>query len=329
MTVLAIARNAFLESIRQPIFGLLVLAGIAALVLNVNLAAFTLDDDDKLLVDLGLSTLFLCGLLLAAFTATSVLTREIDNRTVVTVVSKPVPRPAVVAGKYLGVAAALAVGFWSLAVVFLLTVRHRVPAGDGAEVAFDLPVLLAGTAGIAGAVLVAAAANYLHGRPFSSVFAVVNAITATGALLAAWSLDRNWTPTNPATQWEPQVMIAVAMVFEAILVLAAVAIAASTRLGQVMTLMTCVGVFLGGLVSEYFLGTIVEEGWRGPAWSRWLAWPVYAALPNMQFFWPADALTQRHAITPGHFGTVSLYAAAMIVALLSLAVALFQQRDVG
>ena len=63
MSLVAIARNACVESLRQPVFVVLLLGGILALVLNVNLAAFTLDSDDKLLVDLGLSTLFLTGLL--------------------------------------------------------------------------------------------------------------------------------------------------------------------------------------------------------------------------------------------------------------------------
>ncbi len=329
MTVLTIAHNAFLESIRQPIFGVLLLTGMLAMVFNVNLAAFTLEDDNKILVDLGLSTLFVCGLLLAAFTATSVLTREIENRTVVTVVSKPVARPAVVVGKYLGVATALAIGFWSLAVVFLLTVRHRVPSSDRLDTGFDGPVLVAGLTATVAAVLLAATANYLRGRPFSSVFVATNAIAATAALAVAWSLDKSWRLQNPTTEWNPQLMIAVALVFEAIMLLAAVAIAASTRLGQVMTLMVCVGVFLGGLVTEYFLGTVVGDAWTGPAWTRWLAWPVYAAWPNMQFFWQADALTQGNEISLAHLGSVSLYAAAMIVAFLSLAVLVFQQRDVG
>jgi ABC-2 type transport system permease protein len=142
MTLLAIARNAFLESIRQPIFAVLLIVGILAMVLNVNLAAFTLEDDNKLLIDLGLSTLFLAGLLLAAFTATGVLTREIENKTVLTVVSKPVPRAAVVAGKYLGVAGAITLAYWVLAVVFLLAVRHRVQAGVRMDETFDLPVLV-------------------------------------------------------------------------------------------------------------------------------------------------------------------------------------------
>ncbi len=324
-----IAWNACLESIRRPVFGVLLLAGMLALVLNVGLAAFTLDDDNKILVDLGLSTLFLCGLLLAACTATTVLTREIENRTVLTVVSKPVPRPAVVVGKYLGVAAALTAGFWTLTVAFLLTLRHRVPVGDEQTVAVDAPVLVFGLLALALAVTLAAAANYLGGRPFTSTFVAALVATATAALVGVWCLDRGWRLQNPLGEWDAQVMIAVALVFEAVLLLAAVAIAASTRLGGVMTLLVCAGVFLAGLVSEYFLGSLLAGETAGAAWVRWLVWPVYAALPNMQFFWAADALTQGQPLTLGDLAGVSLYAAAMIAAFISLAVALFQCRDVG
>lgn len=325
MTVFTIARNALLESIRQPIFTVLLVGGMLALVLNVSLAAFTLDDDNKILVDLGLSTLFVVGLLLAAFTATSVLSREIDNRTVVTVVSKPVPRPAVVVGKYLGVAAALTAGFWSLAAVFLLTVRHRVAGGGPVDASFDGPVLVFGLLGTLAAVLVAASANYLRGRPFGSGFIAAQAVAMAVAVLAAWSFDKGWRPQSPLVEWSPQLMIAVGLVFEAVLVLAAVAIAASTRLGQTITLLVCVAVFLTGLVSEYFLGTFVAgHGHRG-----WVVWPIYAAVPNLQFFWSADALTQGQPLSATHFGSVSLYALAMIIAILSLAVLLFQRRDVG
>ncbi|MFM7137853.1 MAG: hypothetical protein ACKO1M_12425 [Planctomycetota bacterium] len=327
--MLTIARNAFLESIRQPVFSVLVLAGMSALVLNVSLAAFTLDDDNKILVDLGLSTLFICGLLLAASTATTVLSRELENRTVLTVVSKPVPRPAVVVGKYLGVVAALVLGFWTLTAVFLLTVRNRVPASDQRAGDWDPPVLVLGLAAVAAAVAVAAAANYLRGRPFSSGFVTLQAVTATLAVMGVWCLDRGWRFQNPMLEWNSQLMIAVALVFEAVLVLAAVAVAASTLLGGVMTLLACMLVFLVGLVSEYFLGTITVGQGPTATWSRWLVWPVYAAVPNMQFFWAADALTQGHALSLTHLAQVSLYAACMIAALISLAVALFQCRDVG
>jgi hypothetical protein len=54
-----------------------------------------------------------------------------------------------------------------------------------------------------------------------------------------------------------------------------------------------------------------------------------AIVPNLQLFWPADALTQGHAIPVWHLGWLAAYAAALVTAALSLAVLLFQSRDVG
>ena len=72
--------------------------GWAGTALNL-LAGFTMEDDQRMMIDLGLSTILLCGTLLAAFIATNVLNREIQNRTVLTVISKPVSRPVFVLGK--------------------------------------------------------------------------------------------------------------------------------------------------------------------------------------------------------------------------------------
>lgn len=324
MPSLAIAKNALLESIRQPVFVVLLVAGSLALILNVNLAAFTLEDDNKLLVDLGLSTLLIAGLLMAAFTATSVLSREIDSRTVLTVVSKPVSRASVVVGKYFGVAAALGLGFWTLSVIFLLTVRHRVQSSARIADTFDLPVLVMGLLFATLALAVAGLANYLYRRPFPSVYAVSMAIGMTVALGIVSCVDRTWGFQHPLTDWDPQLMIALALVFQAILVLAAVAVAASTRLGQVSTLLVCSAVFLAGLVSEYVVSMLLGEPPTGG-----LVGAFAAAVPNLQFFWPADAITQGHPISLAYLGMVTLYAVSLVAACISLAVLLFQRRDVG
>ena len=64
--------------------------------------------------------------LLAAFIATNVLNREIENRTVLTVIAKPVSRPLFVVGKFLGVAGALALATIYMGCVFLLVEMHGV-----------------------------------------------------------------------------------------------------------------------------------------------------------------------------------------------------------
>lgn len=326
MAFLTIAKNGFLESIRQPVYVVVLLGGILAMVLNVNLAAFSLGQDDKLLVDLGLSTLFITGLLLAAFTASSVMAKEIENKTVLTVVSKPVPRWSLVIGKYLGVCGAIMLAYWVLGSVFLLAVRHRVQAGVGRGEVFDGPVLTFGILAGLTAIGVAGLLNYLYRRPFPSTMAVCLGIAFTIAIGIVSFVDREWEPQDPLTDFKPQLLIGMAMVLQAILVLSAVAVAASTRVGQVITLVICVGIFLTGLVSEFFLSGSLRPD-AGPL-ERLLA-PFYLAVPNLQFFWPADALTQGHDITAGHFGAVSLYGLCMVAALLAFAVLLFQRRDVG
>jgi ABC-2 type transport system permease protein len=321
MILLTLARNAFLESIRQPIHTVIICGALLALVLNVNLAGFTLDDDNKLLVDLGLSTLFLAGLLLAAFTATGVLSREIENKTVITVVSKPVPRPLIVLGKFLGVAGSIAIAYWLLAVVFLLTVRHKVQTSVRDEDIFDGPVLTFGLLAAAAAFGLAGLANYLYRYSFPATFAVLGAAAVTVAVGFVACVNRFWELQDPRTDFNGQLMIGLVMVFEGIVVLTAIAIAASTRLGQIPTLTLCFGVFLVGLVGEFFVSLAAARG----EWIR----QAGAVIPNLQFFWPADAITQGSEITMGYLGLVSLYAACMVGAVMALAVLLFQTRDVG
>ena len=95
--LLAILRNTFLESIRQPVVLVVCVAATIFVVLSNPFSAWTMQEDQRMFLDIGLSTVFLATAVLASFLATNVLAREIENRTVLTVVSKPVPRPVSVA----------------------------------------------------------------------------------------------------------------------------------------------------------------------------------------------------------------------------------------
>ena len=137
----------FVETIRQPIYSVILLVTALLLILNVSLAGYTFEDDDKLLLDLGLSTLLLSGLFLSAFSAAGVLSREIENKTVLTVISKPISRPLFILGKFAGLMAALVVAFYLSFLVFLLAQRqspHQLQhlIDLVADVAYRLGVLL-------------------------------------------------------------------------------------------------------------------------------------------------------------------------------------------
>ncbi len=337
--ILTISRNTFTESIRQPVFVVLLVVAAFALLLNPQLAAYTMDDDNKMMIDMGMSILLSAGLLIAAFTATGVVSEEVEKKTVLTVVSKPVSRPVFVVSKYLGVAAALTLAFWILSIVFLFTVRHGVMQTAGDQ--FDMPVITLGLAAWVMALVLAAGGNYLYHWVFTSVFVKSLAAMLTLAILLVLLIGPGWTLQGIGYEFsheghwpDGQLLIVMLLVFEAVMLLTAVAIAASTRLGQVMTLLICVGVFFLGLVSETMLGPASKAATSDAtglgAGVGWLIGRVtYWALPNLQFLWLVDALPRDLHVPMSHVGWLTAYAGLQIAAVLCLAVALFQTREVG
>ncbi len=317
--ILTITRNTFIESIRQPIFVVVMLIATAGMLLNPQLSAYTLENDNKLLIDMGLSTLFIVGLFLAAFTATGVVSSEIENKTALTVISKPVSRPVFIVGKYFGVSSAIALAYWTLTVIYLLTVRHQVM--QTASDQFDGPVIIFGLGFGLLAIIVATLGNYFYNWVFTSAVTRLLGVFLTIGYLLVLMIDKHWDIQSPLTDLNIQLMIGLLLVFFAVAVICSVAIVASTRLGQMMTLMICLGVFLMGLMSQNILGTWANDYWWADV--------IYRVTPNLQFLWPADAISQEHDFTGTYVLLATSYSALMILSMLGLAVALFQSREIG
>ncbi len=318
--MLSIAGNTFVETIRQPIYGVLLLTTTLLLILNIFLAGFTLSDDNKLLMDLGLSTMLLGGLFLAAFSATGILTREIENKTVLTIISKPISRPVFLTGKYLGLFGAQFVAFYITFLIFVLTMHHRVLQMSSDP--WDWPAIILGAGSGILAILLAGAANYFYGKEFCSTsVALVVPFLTVGTLVTAL-FDRQWgrAPFLHAFAGG-HLVVAALMVLLAIMIIAAVALAASTRFGQIMTLMICVVVLMAGFLTDWVLGQYQHESA--------VAAFFYHVIPNINFFWVADALTAGNGVPFSYVLYTTIYALLFVVAILMVGVALFQRREVG
>ena len=339
--LLAIARNPLFESIRQPILLVVLVVCTILVILSNPFSAYTLQDDQRMFVDIGLSTIFIGGAILAAFVASNVLTREIDNRTVLTVVSKPVARPVFVIGKYLGVAGAQVLVIAFLALVFMMVEIHGVQ--QTVTTPYHLPVILLGFGAVLLAIGVGVWCNFFYDYVFSSTFIVVG----TPLLLIAYGitlpLAADFSPQPIGMQFEGNLWVAVAVLFLGELVLTSIALAASTRLGQVLTLVTTIGFFMLGLLSDWLIArriirineieaAVTEAG--GEIGTElvvqgWLLEAAYAIVPNFQVFWLADAITQDADIPFEYLAWTVPYGLVLIVVALSMAVMLFQRREVG
>ncbi|MHC4428635.1 MAG: ABC transporter permease [Planctomycetota bacterium] len=254
---LAITRNSFFESIRQPILLVVLLVAALGLVFSNLLAGFTMEDDQRMMIDLGLSTVFLSGALLAAFIATNVLNREIENKTALTVIAKPVSRPVFVLGKFLGVAGALVVATMLLAFVFALVELHGVR--QTVRDPYHQPVLWFGIVAAFLGIGIGVWCNYFYGTVFSSSVIVITTPLLGLGYLFSLMFDHDFDPQPMALSFNGQLWLAVVAVVLAILVLTAIAIAASTRLGQVMTLCVTLGIFVAGLLSDWVLGRHLDS----------------------------------------------------------------------
>lgn len=107
-----------------PVVYVIVIGSAVLLAIIGQLPRFTLSiyDDIAMLKDLAIATATLCGVLVAIFGAVHAITAEIENWTVVTVLSKPVRRWEFVVGKFVGLALAITLLFAVLTVVYTLLV---------------------------------------------------------------------------------------------------------------------------------------------------------------------------------------------------------------
>ena len=383
--LITIAFNTFKETLRQPIYAVIIVAALLLLLVSPSLAMYTMSDDNKLLREIGLSTLFLTSLFVAIFSASGAVSHEVEAKTIATVLSKPVQRPIFILAKFLGVGGAVALAHYVCTVALLMAIRHGVM--ETVNDPHDPTVITLAIAIPAVTVILSAFFNYTYDWKFSATAIVVGAVLATAGLVFLVLIDSQWR-FNPAGNKINSVDIyGSALLLLAALVIAALAVALSARFNIVVTLAGCVLVFLLGLISDYALGRYTQArpdaltllDWLGPAallgtaaglicarlsrlavllggcglivvhagefcahfvlghtakaavGAQFWTWAKIGRflVPNLQVFWISDAIYEESGVPARYIVISALYAICYATAILALAVAIFQKRQVG
>ena len=131
-----IARAATKEALRQPVFALLMSLALIMLVLNTFVPFFSLGDDVKMLEICGLATILISGMLLAIWTSSMSIADEIEGKTAMTLLSKPINRRQFIIGKFLGIQAAVLILVLPIVAVFWGLIVYKV-LYDAREGALD------------------------------------------------------------------------------------------------------------------------------------------------------------------------------------------------
>jgi ABC-type transport system involved in multi-copper enzyme maturation permease subunit len=128
------------EAIRQPLFLVLLIVGALAITLSTFLPYYTFGEDIKMLKDVGLAAILLLSLFLAMVTASNSIAEDIEHRTAITLLSKPINRRQFIVGKFLGINMSVALMFLILGLFYCAMVYYKV-AYDARESAKQPPTL--------------------------------------------------------------------------------------------------------------------------------------------------------------------------------------------
>jgi ABC-2 family transporter protein len=122
-----IVRHTFLEAIVQPIFTLLMGIGAAILLIYGMLPFFTLGEDTVMYKSVGLDVILLLVLIVTLFATSKSIHEEIEDRTMLTLMSKPIYKWEVLVGKYLGIILSSLLGVVILGSVMVALTCYRIP----------------------------------------------------------------------------------------------------------------------------------------------------------------------------------------------------------
>lgn len=117
-----IALNTFRENLRDKIlYNLLLFAGLL-IAASMLLSSLSMGEQEKIVTDMGLAAINLIGVIIAVFVGIGLVSKEIERRTIYTIMARPISRVQFVLGKYLGLVVTLSVNLSIMLLVFLSTI---------------------------------------------------------------------------------------------------------------------------------------------------------------------------------------------------------------
>jgi hypothetical protein len=316
----AVAYAAFRESCRQPMFWLITVGAAAIIWFSVVIPYFTFGDDYKMMKQIGFDMVMLAAILFGVLAASMSISEEIEGRTAVTLMSKPVNRRQFLIGKYLGILMACFIMAmllnWTLSYA-LRAMREFDPINNAAD-----PVDPVGVP----------TDKLVDPMTFEAQKTVVPPFQAAvpspqGKLLA-----------RGAGLWFSDAlahMFGVALGFGQVMILVAIAAALATRLTFVVNIVVCLMVyFLGHLSPVVVQATQQAQGAGiGVGLIGFLGKLFSVLMPDLDSFNMGRAIIRESPLALWEFGkyvvTVLGYAVLYTAIALFVGLLLFEDRDLA
>lgn len=117
--ILTIAKNSFRETIRERILYFIGFYSLLLVLAQRLIPAIAAGTHEKILLDVGIGLINILGVIVAIFVGAGLINKEIDKRTLLMLIPKPISRGELIVGKHLGLTAVLAVLISIMMVLYL------------------------------------------------------------------------------------------------------------------------------------------------------------------------------------------------------------------
>jgi ABC-type transport system involved in multi-copper enzyme maturation permease subunit len=300
----AVALAAFREGVRQPMFWLIMAAAVLFMIFVPLLPYFTFGEDHLMVKELGQDVIMLGALVFGAILASLSISEEIEGRTAVTLMSKPVSRRQFLLGKYVGILLA------SLLITVVL------------GWCFDWMMLFTRWY------------DAVDPVPFpASAASFIQSVAPTGMERQAFLRGASWWAIEAA-----DALPGLVLGFGQVMVLLAVAVCLATRLPMAANVTTCVVVYIVSHLSPILLATAQYRQKSDPSGGStvtsmlmFVAQLFDRVLPGLQLFKPTQITDAPIPLgdMAGYAGEVTLYALMYTAIVLLFGLVLFEDRDLA
>jgi len=101
-TITAIAKNTFKEGVRDRLFVAIGIFGLILLAASFIVGPLSLGEQVRITQDIGLASISILGFMVAVLIGAGIVYREVEKKTIYTVITKPVDRWKFIVGKFVG-----------------------------------------------------------------------------------------------------------------------------------------------------------------------------------------------------------------------------------
>ncbi|MCF7792307.1 MAG: ABC transporter permease [Victivallales bacterium] len=268
-----------------------------------------------MIIDSSMAVILFLGLLIAVLLSTHTFYREATNGTLFLLLSKPVPRYLFVLAKISGMLAVLSFFVITCGIAMINSISISV-----SQFETNMYNMLFYYCALALASLWGAYRDYFRGRVFTQsasmglmfflfLQAVQNAVLPLGSY------------STKAAELQVSVIPSLLLLLFAIWIMGAITVVLGTRFNVIINLLVSFPIYLIGLISNYLFVNSLQ--------SSFICKFFYAVIPNWQFFWTADAVSNGIKIPEEYIFFSFLYTIFYIAICIITATLLFKNKEPG